>query len=371
MGSDLAAVDLGNGHTAKAISAGYTHTCAILDDDTVKCWGLNNLGQLGLDDADNRGDGTGEMGADLDSVYLGSGRTAKAIATGYYHTCALLDDNSLKCWGFNGDGELGLGDTRNRGQSSGDYGMAALATVDLGAGTVSQLVAGAGHNCVLFDTGAVACWGYNEYGQLGIGTTDNRGNNPNEMGTYLQLVDLGSGHTAKSIRAGYLHTCAILDDDSVKCWGLNQYGELGYGDTTQRIGDGTNEMGDYLATVNLGDDLTAKQISLGNRFTCAILNTNNLKCWGYNGQGQLGYNDTITRGTRKEHLGKYLAPIDFDTVLTSTPTATSTKTATFTKTATSTKTATKTATSTKTPTSTKTATSTKTPTATKTSVPLP
>jgi hypothetical protein len=310
------------------------------------------------------------MGSNLVAVNLGSGRTAKAIATGYYHTCALLDDNSLKCWGGNSEGQLGLGDTTNRGDRSGDYGMAGLATVDVGARAISQLVAGGGTTCVLFDTGAVACWGLNYYGQLGIGTTDNRGDNPNEMGTYLQLVDLGSGHTAKSIRAVEYNTCAILDDDTVKCWGSNQVGQLGYGDTTQR-GDGTNEMGDYLATVNLGDDLTAKQISLGNGFTCAILNTNNLKCWGYNRQGQLGYNDTITRGTRKEHLGKYLAPIDFDTVLTSTPTATSTKTATFTKTATSTKTATKTATSTKTPTSTKTATSTKTPTATKTSVPLP
>ena len=125
------------------------------------------------------------MGEDLPTVNLGSGRTAKAIVTGVRHTCALLDDNSLKCWGFNMAGELGLGDTTNRGASSGDYGMAALAPVDVGSRTISQLVTGAFHPCVLFDTGAVACWGDNQYGQLGIGTTDERGDEPSEIGSNL------------------------------------------------------------------------------------------------------------------------------------------------------------------------------------------
>ncbi|RLT20932.1 MAG: hypothetical protein DWI30_08640, partial [Chloroflexi bacterium] len=326
MGSNLAAVDLGSGRTAKAISAGYAHTCAILDDDTVKCWGLNNAGQLGYDDITNRGDDSDEMGSNLAAVNLGSGRTAKAIATGYYHTCALLDDNTLKCWGLNVNGQLGLGDKFFRGNgnssddySSGNYRMASLATVDVGARTISQLIVGGFTTCVLFDAGTVACWGLNDNGQLGIGTTNNRGDESNEMGTNLQLVDLGSGHTAKSINANYYHTCAILDDDTVKCWGYNQMGQLGYGDTTKR-GYDLGQMGDNLATVNLGDDLTAKQISLGSDFTCALLNTNNLKCWGNNTWGQLGYNDTDTRGKLSEHMGKYLPPIPFGTVLTSTPT---------------------------------------------------
>jgi alpha-tubulin suppressor-like RCC1 family protein len=227
MGSNLPAVDLGSGRTAKAISAGKIHTCAILDDGSVKCWGYNSNGQLGLDDTDSRGDGTGEMGAALPTVYLGSGRTAKAIAAGGFHTCALLDDSSVKCWGANAVGQLGLGDTTNRGDSSGDYGMASLTAVDVGSRTITQLVTGAGTTCVLFDTGAVACWGVNIYGQLGIGTADNRGDGTSEMGTNLQLVDLGSGHTAKSLSAAALHTCAILDDDSVKCWGGNDNGLLG------------------------------------------------------------------------------------------------------------------------------------------------
>jgi alpha-tubulin suppressor-like RCC1 family protein len=123
-------------------------------------------------------------------------------------------------------------------------------------------------------------------------------------------------------------------------------------------------MGDGLLTVNLGNDLTAKAISSGVNYTCVILNTNNLKCWGDNKYGQLGYNDTYTRGTRNEHMGKYLPPISFGVVLTSTPTSTATKTPTSTKSSTRTKTATSTKTSTPTKTYTRTATSTKTATRT-------
>jgi alpha-tubulin suppressor-like RCC1 family protein len=115
-------------------------------------------------------------------------------------------------------------------------------------------------------------------------------------------------------------------------------------------------MGDGLLTVNLGDDLTAKAISLGVNYTCVILNTNNLKCWGDNKYGQLGYDDTYTRGAHDDTMGIYLPPIVFLGMLTSTPTSTATKSSTPTKTATSTKTSTPTKTYTRTATSTRTAT---------------
>ena len=94
------------------------------------------------------------------------------------------------------------------------------------------------------------CWGVNQYGQLGLGDTENRGDGADEMGDNLPGVDLGTGRTAKALSVGKYHTCALLDDDSVKCWGSNWYGQLGLGDTENR-GDASNQMGNKLPVVNL------------------------------------------------------------------------------------------------------------------------
>ena len=91
----------------RQLSAGGSHTCAIVFDGSVRCWGLNDKGQLGLGDTANRGDAAGEMGDNLPAVDLGTGRTATAISAGTNHTCALLDNGSLKCCGENQTGELG------------------------------------------------------------------------------------------------------------------------------------------------------------------------------------------------------------------------------------------------------------------------
>ncbi|KAJ1480913.1 hypothetical protein T484DRAFT_2770569 [Baffinella frigidus] len=122
MGTNLASVDLGAGRTAVAVSAGSRHTCALLDDATVKCWGNNDAGQLGLGDNANRGDDANEMGANLPSVDLGAGRTAVAVSAGGKHTCALLNDTTVKCWGLNDNGQLGLGDTSDRGDDANEMG---------------------------------------------------------------------------------------------------------------------------------------------------------------------------------------------------------------------------------------------------------
>ena len=94
----------------------------MLDNGSVKCWGANASGQLGLGDTNNRGDNSSKMGNNLPSVDLGSGIKAKAIATGDNQTCAILDDASIKCWGSNTAGQLGLGDTNNRGDNSSEMG---------------------------------------------------------------------------------------------------------------------------------------------------------------------------------------------------------------------------------------------------------
>ena len=120
------------------------------------------------------------------------------------------------------------------------------------------------------------------------------GDGPNEMGDNLPTVDLGTGKTAKKIAGGGWHTCAILNDDTVKCWGYGGNGQLGYGDTSNR-GENGNEMGNNLPTVDLGTGKTAKQVVAGGSYG-ALLNDDTVKCWGQGSTGQLGYGDTNTRG---------------------------------------------------------------------------
>merc|ERR1719343_673041 len=122
MGDSLSEIDLGTGRSAKALASGYHHTCAIMDNDEVKCWGGNRYGQLGYGDTSNRGDASGEMGDSLAAIDLGTGRSAKALACGSSHTCAILDNGEVKCWGMNGDDQLGYGDTSHRGDGSGEMG---------------------------------------------------------------------------------------------------------------------------------------------------------------------------------------------------------------------------------------------------------
>ena len=99
----------------------------------------------------------------------------------------------------------------------------------------------------------VKCWGSNLYGELGYGDTDDRGDGPNEMGQYLDTIDFGDGFTPIAISMGSTHNCILSTEHKVKCWGWNYYGQLGYGDEENR-GDGPNEMGGNLDEVDVGKD---------------------------------------------------------------------------------------------------------------------
>jgi alpha-tubulin suppressor-like RCC1 family protein len=149
------------------------------------------------------------------------------ISAGYYHTCVLVQNGGVKCWGRNAEGQLGYGDTTHRGDNAGEMG-ASLPYVALGTGrTAVSLISGGYHNCAILDNGSVKCWGYNAYGALGLGDTNGRGDAANEMGDNLPAISLGTGRSAVQLSAGYQHTCARLDNGSVKCWGYNAAGQLG------------------------------------------------------------------------------------------------------------------------------------------------
>jgi uncharacterized repeat protein (TIGR01451 family) len=304
----LPAVALGAGRTATAVTAGATHSCALLDNGQVKCWGANGLGQLGAGDTTIRGDGAGEMGNALPAVALGTGRTATAIAAGGGFTCALLDNGQVKCWGSNATGQLGLGDTANRGDSAGEMGDS-LPAVSLGSGrTAVAVTAGADDACALLDNGQVKCWGGNSVGRLGLGDTNPRGDNAGEMGDSLAAVSLGAGRTAVAVTAGSSHTCALLDNAQVKCWGANNVGQLGLGNTTAR-GDNAGEMGDSLPAVSLGTARTATGLTAGDQHTCAVLDNGQLKCWGANSSGRLGVGDASHRGDGAGEMGDSLPAV--------------------------------------------------------------
>ncbi|MEY3366844.1 MAG: hypothetical protein RIS71_1581 [Actinomycetota bacterium] len=218
------------------VTTGDAHTCVILDDYSVRCFGLGSEGRLGSGATANIGASTANSVASSAAIGLGLRRTARAIAAGSAHTCALLDDWSVKCWGNGLYGRLGTGSTANVGDAADEMGDS-LSPIDLGPGrTATQIAVGGAHSCALLDNYDVKCWGQNDMGQLGYGDTANRGDGSNEMGSNLPAIQFPSGRSARNLVAGANHTCALLDDASVICWGANDFGQLGQNSITA-IGD--------------------------------------------------------------------------------------------------------------------------------------
>jgi alpha-tubulin suppressor-like RCC1 family protein len=362
MGAALPTVDLGQGRSALSLSAGNDTTCAVLDTHELKCWGNNPFGKLGLGDGADRGDapgsmgdalpvvdlgagarvtavqvgnyhacallddgslrcwgdGTsaglganhgetpGSMGDGLPAVKLGSGRTATRLAAGYNTTCAILDDGATKCWGDNTDGELGLGDELPRGASPATMGDA-LAALDFGAPRRAVELAPSSYSaCARLDDGSVRCWGNGV--DLGLGSAENHGGVPGTMGAALPAVALGTGRSAVAVSSGARWSCALLDDHQVKCWGYNQAGALGQG-SAANLGDEPSEMGDHLPEIDLGAGRSVLALAAGSAFGCAILDTRELKCWGSNYYGQLGLGDLLQRGEAPATMGDHLPAV--------------------------------------------------------------
>ncbi len=200
--------------STQEIVAGDDHTCALMADRTVRCWGDNAEGQLG--------DGGACGGVCPYAVVVcvpGAGRCGwltdvVSLSAGAAHTCAVLTDGELLCWGRNAQGQLGDGTTQ-----SSDRPVAAALT------DVAAVAAGVAHTCAVNLAGGVRCWGSNSVGQLGDGGTQN-------SLTPVQVEGLESG--VLSISAGGSHTCALLESGGVRCWGWNADGRLGDGTFTPR-----------------------------------------------------------------------------------------------------------------------------------------
>lgn len=305
----LPTLDFGKNAKAKKLSVGHYHACALLENDAVKCWGYNNVGALGIGDARNRGTLPDDMGENLPAVDLGKGRHAVDLWSGFSHNCVLLDNGAVKCWGdYRG---IAAGKTSSVGVAAADMGDN-LKALNLGStAAVKHLALGTYHTCAFFDDSKVKCFGQNSGGVLGIGKVVNDivGDSDAEMGTTLAYLSFSSTAKPTAIFSGGLHACALLDDESLKCWGTNSQGQLGLGDVTSR-GASLDHMGDKLPAVNL----KAKPTSLahGHNHTCAIVDNGKVKCWGYNGYGQLGNGTVTTLGTQPSHMGDALKTLVFE-----------------------------------------------------------
>ena len=285
---------LGTGRTAVALSSGYQHTCAILDNGAVSCWGRGSSGQLG-------NGGTSDQTTPTLTSSLGTGRTAVALSSGSFHTCAILDNGAVSCWGYGYWGQLGNGGTSTKTtptltSSLGTGRTAALSERDHdGDGTFnifqahsnldyreSTLSSGEYHTCAILDNGAVSCWGWGGYGRLGNGGIS-------QKYTPTLTSSLGTGRTAVALSSGYSHTCAILDNGAVSCWGRGNNGQLGNGATSDRSTP--------TLTSSLGTGRTAVALSSGGYHTCAILDNGAVSCWGRGNYGQLGNSATSDKTT--------------------------------------------------------------------------
>ena len=249
-----------------SIAAGGLHSCAVLDDGTVVCWGNNEDGQLG--NGLTEGTTTPVAVSDLTDI--------AAVSLGTSSSCALTSAGALFCWGSNVEGQIG--DDRACSMRC----PLPQPVSGLGSG-VAQISVGGLHACGLTDAGAVLCWGFNFDGQVGDGTEDNIRIVP------TQVARLGSGYKAISAGGSFRgHACALGQLNNLVCWGDNDVGQVGDGTTDDRVSP---------VTVGSWPEPAAISIAAGDAHTCVlILNAAQpVACWGSNSSGQLGDGTEVER----------------------------------------------------------------------------
>jgi hypothetical protein len=253
---------------AQAIAAGSYHTCVLTTTGSVRCWGI--------------------------SAYLGYGNTyttrtrapstdvltgVQAISAGAYHTCALTTSGGVRCWGINGAGELGDGTVTDRYTPPDTDVLTEVQAIAVGA-TEHALVGDVGYTCALTTSGGVRCWGYADGGQLGIPLTTT---------TTVPSADVLTD--VKAISAGHAHTCAVTTSGGLRCWGNNYCGQLGNG----TIQDFFNADPPVYTPPTTDALVGAQNVAAGNGFTCTLMVTGGVRCWGCNGGGELGDGTTDNR----------------------------------------------------------------------------
>jgi len=289
------------------VRCGLEHTCVFSVGGAARCWGQNDHGQLGYGNTDYFSDGD-NFGKDVD---LGAGVLVLEWSAGDYFNCILTTDYVIICFGRNEHGQLGVGHTNSIGDGNNEMGNS-LDEIDFGTFEPRVVAVGAGHGCAIDDVHTVKCWGDNTYGQLGYEDTNNRGDESDEMGDNLITVDLGANFFAHRLELGDCFTCVISTAMTMKCFGCNDYGQLGQGHS-DHLGDDADEMGDNLPVIDLGASWILNDVKCSVGFICVSNDLGQIKCWGLNNYGQLGYEDTVNRGDGPNEMGDHLEVVDLGT----------------------------------------------------------
>ncbi len=246
----------------KSIAAGTFHACAVTTAGGVKCWGRNHFGQLGINKLGDAFNSTTPV-----DVLMGS-YVAVAVTAGSTHSCALITDGSVRCWG-NGAGGLGNNTSVTSTTPVPVYGFTA---------PVVSLASGQFHNCAVQSDGVTKCWGLPDNGRLGNGQATVRS---------LIATNAGNFTDAVAVSAGLAHTCVKTNVGGLRCWGRNLNGQIGLG--------GTSTADVLNPTVVLASGVNMVHIGQAASHTCAAMSTGEVKCWGLNDNGQLGTNDLAQR----------------------------------------------------------------------------
>ena len=242
------------------LDAGWFHTCGIARDGRVWCWGDDTLDQLGRP---REGPGAAPV--------AGLPTAAISVSAGGEHTCALLSGGAVWCWGDGSEGQLGQGAKADASTPVAVTGLPAVATA---------IAAGAYHTCALLADGRVACWGNDRFGQLG---DDSRTTSP------TPVLVRGLPTRARSIAAGFSFNCALLEGGAVACWGSNELGELGTGRftgaaETASVAGAEPDLRLLAPAVPSG----VTQIVAAGNHACALAGDGTISCWGGNELGQIG-----------------------------------------------------------------------------------
>ncbi len=294
-------------YTYSTLSSGGWTQCVITEDTRVVCWGNNNQGKRGL--GGGIGDASDSPPGKAGPWVVGnlSGGMVE-VSAGAWSTCSLKQNGEIWCWGGGEYGQLGTGtdvcvdNTITPCNSATNYPPAQI-SLPLGKTAVSLSDANQGHFCAILDTGEGLCWGWNNDGQLGDGTVctggeswDSNSNNPTPAGCNSNngrytpvLVDdsnFPANYSIISISTGMGHSCAIIDNNDLYCWGTNWYGQLGIGSS----GNGPFPAPQYV-------DSGVIAVATGNEHSCALYENQIVKCWGNNAQGQLGTGDLLPQSS--------------------------------------------------------------------------